>query len=83
MTLLDFINSLSVDDQRKFASQCETTIGYIRKAISNDQLFGPRLCVLFEKNSCNKVTRKDLRPNDWHEIWPELINETHKSVVNE
>lgn len=29
--------------------------------------------------TCEKMgiaTRRELRPNDWHEIWPELANDT-------
>ena len=29
-------------------------------------------CVQIEKLTNGAVTRKDLRPDDWHEIWPEL-----------
>lgn len=29
-------------------------------------------CAKIEIGTHGKVTRKDLRPNDWHEIWPEL-----------
>ena len=29
-------------------------------------------CVPIERATLGKVTRKDLRPDDWHEIWPEL-----------
>lgn len=31
-------------------------------------------CVQIEKLTNGAVTRKDLRPNDWHEIWVELID---------
>lgn len=31
-------------------------------------------CVLIEQNTNGDVTRKDLRPNDWHLIWPELAD---------
>ena len=30
-------------------------------------------CYAIEKATGGAVTRKDLRPHDWHEIWPELI----------
>lgn len=30
-------------------------------------------CAEIERVTCGKVTRKDLRPNDWHLIWPELV----------
>lgn len=29
-------------------------------------------CVPIERATNGVVTRKDLRPDDWHEIWPEL-----------
>jgi DNA-binding transcriptional regulator YdaS (Cro superfamily) len=30
-------------------------------------------CVVIERETKGAVTRKDLRPDDWHLIWPELI----------
>lgn len=30
-------------------------------------------CVAIERESAGAVTRWDLRPDDWHRIWPELI----------
>ncbi|WP_183283631.1 transcriptional regulator [Cupriavidus alkaliphilus] len=32
----------------------------------------PRRCVAIE--SAYNVSRRDLRPDDWHEIWPELAD---------
>lgn len=29
-------------------------------------------CVAIERATNGQVTRKDLRPDDWHMIWPEL-----------
>lgn len=29
-------------------------------------------CVAIERATGGAVTRKDLRPNDWQDIWPEL-----------
>lgn len=31
-----------------------------------------RHCVAIERATGGAVTRKDLRPNDWQDIWPEL-----------
>ena len=31
-----------------------------------------RRCLQLERATEGLVTRKDLRPNDWHLIWPEL-----------
>lgn len=33
----------------------------------------PALCVLIERETAGAVMRWDLRPSDWHRIWPELI----------
>lgn len=67
-----FLNSMSLEQQRHFAIQCGTTIGYLRKALSTGSYFGAALSVKIEKNSNGAVTRKDLHPNDWLNIWPEL-----------
>lgn len=31
-------------------------------------------CAVIEKATSGAVTRKDLRPDDWQAIWPELID---------
>lgn len=31
-------------------------------------------CTAIERATAGAVTRKDLRPNDWADIWPELAN---------
>ena len=36
-------------------------------------------CVAIEAATKGKVTRKDLRPHDWQEIWPELKRRYRKS----
>jgi DNA-binding transcriptional regulator YdaS (Cro superfamily) len=38
-----------------------------------DRQPGPEYCVAIERATENKVRRWDLRPDDWHRIWPELI----------
>lgn len=32
----------------------------------------PKYCPKIEQATGGQVTRRDLRPDDWHEIWPEL-----------
>ena len=32
-----------------------------------------KACVAIERATAGKVSRKDLRPDDWMQIWPELI----------
>ncbi len=42
--------------------------------ISGKRSIPPKRCVQIEKLTNGAVTRKDLRPNDWHEIWVELLD---------
>lgn len=34
-----------------------------------------KICVVIEQETGGAITRKDLRPDDWHLIWPELIGQ--------
>lgn len=69
--LLRYINSLP-DSGVSFSESVKTSIGYLRKAISVGQVLGAELCVSIEQATNGEVTRKDLRPDDWERIWPEL-----------
>lgn len=35
----------------------------------------PENCVAIERETQGRVRRWDLRPKDWHLIWPELVGE--------
>ena len=74
MDLKAFLKSLPTDEEREaFAAACETSLGHLRNCIYTDKRLAPANCVLCEKNSGGIVRRWDLRPDDWHRIWPELI----------
>ena len=42
-------------------------------AQQNGRVPSPELCVRIERLTERAVSRQDLRPLDWHLIWPELI----------
>jgi DNA-binding transcriptional regulator YdaS (Cro superfamily) len=69
--LLNYINSLTANDQKRFALACKTSIGYLKKACYINQKLGAGLSARIEQNSAGNVTRKDLH-SDWKQIWPEL-----------
>ena len=71
-TLRNYLNALSLEKQREFAARCETSLEYLRKAISKKQKLGAALSVSIEKQSGGSVSRKNLTPDDWEKIWPEL-----------
>lgn len=70
--LLNYINRLNQDEGRAFSVRCGTTLGYLRKAVSVGQVLHPKTCSLIEAETAGAVTRRDLRPEDWQTIWPEL-----------
>jgi DNA-binding transcriptional regulator YdaS (Cro superfamily) len=70
--LLAYLKTISKDDQASFAGRCGTSVGYIRKACSRKQRIGAEICVAIEQATEGAVTRRDLRPDDWFLIWPEL-----------
>lgn len=37
----------------------------------------PEICVRIEALTKKRVTRRELRPDDWHRIWPELVTKNH------
>ena len=67
-----YLNGLTKQEQADFAGRCGTTVGYMRKVCSLGGLLREKVCALAEAHSAGAVTRKDLRPDDWKEIWPEL-----------
>lgn len=67
------LKSLGTSRQKVFASSASTTVGYLRKVISTNGAIGPALAMRLESASSGAVMRWDLRPDDWHLIWPELV----------
>lgn len=70
--LLNYFNELSCDDRRAFLERAGLTEGYLRRACSASVKMFPNRCVAIERATNGAVTRKDLRPHDWRDIWPEL-----------
>lgn len=62
------INELSLDIGVSAAQLRQWVHGYQNRRPS------PENCVAIEFVTDKKVTRKDLRPNDWQKIWPELVD---------
>ena len=72
--LLNYINALSQAERAAFAASCRTTLSYLRKAASVGQTIHPKTSSLIESVTAGAVTRRDLHPDDWQIIWPELVD---------
>lgn len=68
-TLRIYLNSLTSAEQAVFARKAETSIGFLRKAISVKQKLGEGICIRIEAATDGKVRAEDLRPDvPWHVI---------------
>lgn len=70
--LKSFFAGIPRADRELFAERCGTSAAYLRNVIYGQRKAGDKLCVAIERESGGHVTRRDLRPDDWHLIWPEL-----------
>lgn len=72
MTLNDYIKS---SDTRRsdLARAIGVNYAYLYQMERGLRAVSPARAVLLERATQGAVTRKDLRPNDWHLIWPELV----------
>lgn len=75
MDLKSYTNQLPHGGSIDFAKKLGITAVYLSQLASrqDDRLPSPSLCVRIEAESSKAVTRPELRPDDWHLIWPELI----------
>lgn len=70
--LKQFLSPMTSAEREAFAARCNTTLAFLRNVMYGQRLAGSKLCVAIERESRHVVTRQDLRPNDWRDIWPEL-----------
>lgn len=61
-----YMLSLSASEREEFAARCETTVGYLMKAIYAKQRIGEKTCINIERESNRIVTCDMLRQDvDW------------------
>ena len=74
MTLSDYIKA-----HRGNATALAAALGVHKTQISNwaasNPMPPPARCVAIESATLNAVSRRDLRPDDFASIWPELVAE--------
>lgn len=77
MDLKTYLSGLSVYERAEFSGRCKTSSAHLRNIGYGQRTCGEMLAVLIENESGGAVTRRDLRPNDWWLIWPELVTDEH------
>ncbi|MGP3789793.1 transcriptional regulator [Pseudomonas sp. B392_1p] len=62
-------------------SRTLTTRGYLRQIAYSNKTASPEVAAAIERETGGEVTRQQLRPNDWADIWPELKAFSKKSAA--
>lgn len=71
-----------VGSQARLALLVGVTPSAVNQWISGNRPVPIERCVAIEKATKGMVTRKDLRPADWQMIWPELMGDEEKCLVD-
>lgn len=74
MELRKYLSELLPADRSAFAERCGTTMGHLRNVMYGYRPCSPELAAEIERASAGAVQRPDMRPADWHRIWPELVS---------
>lgn len=72
MHLKEYLASLDPAKEASLAADSGATVGHLRNVASGFRTASPVLAAAIERAAKGAVTRRDLRPDDWHLIWPEL-----------
>ncbi|MCW3583960.1 transcriptional regulator [Burkholderia cenocepacia] len=81
--LKSFLAAASKVERESFASRCGTTPAFLRNVIYGTRRAGEKLCVAIERESGGAITRRDLRPDDWQDIWPELADLSNRADASD
>lgn len=77
MNLRTFLDQLPSGGRAEFARKVGCSTVYLAQlaARQDGREASPELAVVIERESNYTVRRWDLRPNNWHRIWPELMRD--------
>lgn len=67
------LHDIPPETRRQLAASAGINDQYLYQVLTRRRVPSAELCVVIERESARAITRKDLRPNDWQDIWPELV----------
>lgn len=72
MELKKYFFDLPPDERQEFAESVGTTPKHLTNVSYGRRTLDEKVCVAIEQKTSRIVTRQEMRPDDWHLIWPEL-----------
>ncbi len=73
--------SLSILERLAFAGRVKSTKGHLQNIAYGYRPCSPVLAVAIELETKGEVTRQELLPNDWRQLWPELVQAADAATV--
>ena len=68
------IASDKLGSQAELARRLGVTPPMVQQWKNGTRPVPPQYCPAIERATAGAVTRRDLRPDDWHLIWPDLVD---------
>jgi len=72
MELKKYLFEMPPQERLAFAESVGTTARHLTNVAYGSRKLDEKVCVAIEQCTRKIVTRQELRPDDWHLIWPEL-----------
>lgn len=78
MNLNSYLNSKPRGEMTRLAAAINEKLSNLSSMRHGKKTVPPYKCRRIVEATNGEVTLKDLRPDDWHEIWPELAKKQRK-----
>ncbi|UEC03942.1 transcriptional regulator [Burkholderia vietnamiensis] len=69
--------------QAAFAKQMGVSQGLVYQWLTGRRPVAVDRCVAIERSTGGAVGRRDLRPDDWQDIWPELADLSNRADASD
>lgn len=73
MKLSAYLSPLPLPERERLAGAAGTTYLHLKNVAFSGKPCGDKLAVSLERETGRAVRRWDMKPDDWWQIWPELI----------
>lgn len=75
--------TISVEVRRDLCARFGLSPQYLYQCLTGRRGMRAEDAVRLERDSGGLVTRRHLRPQDWHLIWPELVDADHPAPAGQ
>ena len=80
MELAKYLDTAGRGSISRLAREVGAHVPDMSRWASKQRIVPVQHCLAIERATAGTVTRRDLRPDDWQKIWPELAEPTAQEV---